>query len=84
VAQAATTTIWRSSPTRGDLLVGALEVPSAPAGPAAQGRGCRPSIDNILAFLFGMLASVALQRERPLLIARGAAGRRRRPHCRRC
>src|SRR5579863_2436492 len=64
-----------------DLLAGTLEIPSVPmaANPSGNGGGLRvPSIDNILAFLLGMLATAALQRRSSLAAAaRSAADRAR-------
>jgi hypothetical protein len=63
-----------------DLLAGTLEIPSimsAVADSSPIGSVVPvPSRDNILAFLLGVLATVALQRRSSLAaIARGAAGR---------
>jgi hypothetical protein len=62
-----------------DLLAGTLEIPSAPAAANSPGNGGvlqALSIDNILAFLLGMLATVALRRKSSLAaIARGAVDR---------
>ena len=61
-----------------DLLAGTLEVPSAPAAASPLGNGGAlqaPSVDNILAFLLGMLATVALRRRSSFVATvRGAAG----------
>src|SRR5712691_5190007 len=58
-----------------DLLAGTLDIPSAPAAasPAING-GLLPalSIDNVLAFLLGMLATIALQRRSSLAAIVGA------------
>jgi hypothetical protein len=62
-----------------DLLAGTLNVPSAPAAtkPSGNGGGLpAPSIDNIFAFLLGMVVSSALFRRSSLTaIVRGAAAR---------
>jgi hypothetical protein len=62
-----------------DLLAGTLEIPSAPAAAGPSGNGgmlSGLSIDNILSFLLGMLATVALQRGSSFAaIGRGAADR---------
>ena len=62
-----------------DLLAGTLEIPSAPAAAGPSGNGgmlSALSIDNILSFLLGMLATVALQRGSSFAaIVRGAANR---------
>jgi hypothetical protein len=65
-----------------DLLAGTLDIPPAPAAasPAAIGSGLpMPWRDNILAFLFGVLATVVSQRRSALAaIVRGAVERVRR------
>jgi hypothetical protein len=62
-----------------DLLAGTIEVPAAPAAASPLGKGGAlqaPSADNILAFLLGMLATVALRRRSSFFaIVRGAADR---------
>jgi hypothetical protein len=64
-----------------DILAGTLDIPAAP--PAATGSrtggGLQvPSINNVLAFLLGMLATVALQRRSSFsAIVRGPADRLR-------
>ncbi len=66
-----------------DLLAGTLDIPSAPAAASPLGnRGMpsAPSIDNILAFLLGMLATVALQRGSSLAAIVGARADRVRRH----
>jgi len=65
-----------------DLLAGTLDIPSAPAAasPSING-GLLPalSIDNVLAFLLGMLATIALQRRSSVaVIVRDRAERVRR------
>lgn len=61
-----------------DLLTGTLDVPPAPAAATAlglTGGGQAPSIDNILAFMLGVAASVAFGRRASfVVIARRAAG----------
>src|SRR5229473_5344045 len=52
-----------------DLLAGTLDIPSAPAAASPSVNGSvlpGPSSDHILAFLFGMLATLALQRRSSL------------------
>ncbi len=64
-----------------DLLAGTLDMPTAPAAANPAGKGGvlpAPAIGNILVFLLGMLAAVALWRRSSLAgIVRGAADRAR-------
>src|SRR6266851_1320224 len=65
-----------------DLLAGTLDIPPAPATASPSVNGSvlpGPSSDHILAFLFGMLATLALQRRSSLAaLGRDAADRVRR------
>jgi Barrel-sandwich domain of CusB or HlyD membrane-fusion len=65
-----------------DLLAGTLEIPAAPATPSpdgASGMLLTPAVSHILAFLLGVLATVALWRRSILAaILRGAGERARR------